>query len=134
MQPAIPPVPDGRLPGTPPNREWSLAEVRRIFRSRGALAGLRHWLIVRGSVLLVLFALLYVGNGLLIGWRAAYDVTTGIVSPGSTAAPWAAWPLSLAGWLAMPAVTGAVAGYVLSVAIGGRRQQSIDAALAERDD
>ncbi|MBU2664646.1 hypothetical protein KOI35_14175 [Actinoplanes bogorensis] len=56
----------------------------------------------------------------------------GITSPGSPAiaVPVLAWPLSAAGWLAAPAVFGAVAGAVVSVSIGGRRQRPIAEALS----
>ncbi|MFI5954387.1 DUF6313 family protein [Cryptosporangium sp. NPDC051539] len=119
------PDPPEPSPVEPPPREsvWDLA--RRALRSREAMSGLVHWLVVRGSIIFALFAIVYVANGLLIGWQSTYDVTLGIRSPGDTSVAWAAWPLSLAGWLAMPAVAGAVAGYVLSVAITNRRQDSI---------
>lgn len=97
----------------------------------GAYAGIRHWLLVRGTVLLALFALLYVANGVATGWRTAYDIAIGITSPGdkSVVAPMLAWFLSVAGWLAMPAVCGAVAGVVVSMAVEGRRQRPIGEAL-----
>jgi hypothetical protein len=127
------PAPPAHLPGSPPPRERVRDVLRRAVRSRDALVGVRHWLLVRGSVLLTGFVLLYVANGLVIGWPNAYDVALGIQSPGKTTTAWLAWPLSLAGWLAMPAVTGAVAGYVLTVGIAARRSKTIEQKLAERD-
>lgn len=84
--------------------------------------------------MLAAFALLYVANGVVIGWRTAYDVTIGITSPGdeSVSAPTLAWFMSVAGWLAAPAICGAVAGVVISVAIKSRRQRPIDEVLTKR--
>jgi|SRR3954454_1833133 hypothetical protein len=115
----------------PPDRLWD--RLRRRFRAFGSYTGLRHWLLVRGTVLLLAFAALYVANGLAIGWKTTYDVTIGITSPGDddVAVPVLAWFMSLAGWLAAPAVFGAVAGVVISVAITGRRQRTIGEVLTK---
>lgn len=85
-------------------------------------------------MLLTAFALLYVANGVVIGWKTTYDVTIGITSPGDgkVPVPALAWFMSLAGWLAAPAVCGAVAGVVISVAINGRRQRPLREALTKK--
>jgi hypothetical protein len=49
---------------------------------------------------------LFMINGFVIGWSDAYDVTVQITSPLDTAQRWVAMPLSLAGWLVWPSVTG----------------------------
>ncbi|GAA2637859.1 DUF6313 family protein [Paractinoplanes durhamensis] len=99
----------------------------------GAYAGIRHWLLVRGTALLAMFASLYIANGVATGWKTAYDVAIGITSPGDkiVVAPVLAWFLSAAGWLAVPAVCGAVAGIVVSMAVEGRRQRPIGEALTK---
>jgi Family of unknown function (DUF6313) len=68
-------------------------------------------------------------NGLEVGWGNAYAVTVAIKPPGEVHYLWA-WPLSIAGWLAMPGLTGAVAGYVVSSSIGGRRSIKIEKRFA----
>jgi hypothetical protein len=80
--------------------------------------------------------MLYLANGLVIGWKTAYDVTVGITSPGDkrVSAPMLAWFLSVAGWLAAPAVFGAVAGAVISAAITDRRRRPIGEALSRSSD
>jgi hypothetical protein len=75
---------------------------------------------------LVAYAGLYVANGFVIGWRAAYDVNLGVSTPATTAAPALAWCLSLAGWLVAPGIAGAVAGYVVSTSIAERRTKRLD--------
>lgn len=122
-----------RVPLRPPPRDRLRDRLRRRFRAVGAYTGLRHWLLVRGTILLVAFAALYVANGLLIGWKTAYDVTIGITSPGDgrVSVPVLAWFLSVAGWLAAPAVCGAVAGAVISVAITGRRRRPLSEVLTK---
>ncbi|MBB2943227.1 hypothetical protein FB565_002940 [Actinoplanes lutulentus] len=81
------------------------------------------------------FAALYVANGLVIGWKTAYDVTIGITSPGDkdVSAPLLAWFLSAAGWLAAPALAGAVAGTIVGSAVTDRRQRSVAEALPKED-
>ena len=90
----------------PPPREGPVALARRWWHSRGQHRPLRYWLLFRGIPALVTFTALFVANGLVIGWRNAYDVTLSITSPAATTSPVLAWPLSLAGWLVGPAVAG----------------------------
>ena len=85
----------------------------------------------RGIPALLAFTALFVANGLVIGWRNAYDVTLSITSPAATKSLVLAWPLSLAGWLAGPAVAGAVVGYMITAGIEGRRKKPIDETLGE---
>lgn len=99
--------------------------LRRWWRSQGHRRNLRYWLLFRGLPVLVAFGLLYVATGVVVGWRDAYDVCLGIESPAKTSAPVLAWFLSVAGWLVMPGVAGAVAGYVVSDSIGSRRSRSL---------
>ena len=121
----------GRVPLQPPPADRLPDRVRRRLRALGAYSGIRHWLLVRGSVVLGALLVLYVTNGMINGWKIAYDVAIGITSPGDevVAMPAPAWLLSVAGWLGAPAVFGAVAGAVVSIAIGERRRQSISEAL-----
>jgi Family of unknown function (DUF6313) len=131
MQPT--PLAGARVPGRPPPPDRFRDLLRRRLRALGAYTGLRHWLLVRGSVLVAGFAALYVTNGFVIGWKTTYDVTIGIVSPGSAdvSAPVLAWFMSVAGWLAAPAIAGGVAGTIISMAIGRRRQRSISEVLTK---
>ncbi|MGN9915845.1 DUF6313 family protein [Micromonospora palomenae] len=80
------------------------------------------------------YGLLFVLNGLIIGWQTAYDVNIGITSPAVTALPALAWPLSIAGWLVAPGIAGAVAGYVVSSSIRSRRRRRIDNLFRENAD
>jgi Pentapeptide repeats (8 copies)/Family of unknown function (DUF6313) len=87
----------------------------------------------RGIPVLVVLAALFVGNGLVIGWRTAYDVMLAITSPADTKLPVLAWFLSVVGWLIGPAVAGAVAGHMVNAAIGARRKKPIDQLFTEVD-
>ncbi|MFU8875517.1 DUF6313 family protein [Micromonospora sp. SL4-19] len=120
------------LPPAPPDRPSE--RLRRWWRSRGQREGLRYWLLFRGAPALVAYGLLFVLNGLIIGWRSAYDVNIGITSPAATASPALAWPLSIAGWLVAPGIAGAVAGYVVSSSIRSRRRKRIDNLFREHAD
>jgi hypothetical protein len=104
-------------------REPLSEHARRRWRSRGRHGRLRYWLLFRGAPIAAVFLLVYVANGLVIGWRDAYDVTLAIISPAQTSSPLLAWVLSVAGWLVAPGLAGAVAGYVISAEIEARRRE-----------
>ncbi|MER5425347.1 DUF6313 family protein [Streptosporangium roseum] len=118
----------------PPPREPVRHGIRRWWRSLERHHGLRYWLPTRGAPILAVFGLLFAVNGLTIGWRRAYDVTIGITSPADTSIPVLAWFLSVAGWLLAPGIAGAVAGYVVSDAIGARRTRPLDDFFPEAGD
>src|SRR6476659_1565179 len=123
---ASPPSSQGGVDLAPPPREGPVALVRRRWRSRGQHRPLRYWLLFRGVPALVAFVALFIANGLVIGWRNAYDVMLAIISPAATTSPALAWLLSLAGWLVGPAVAGAVVGYMITAEIQGRRKKKFD--------
>ncbi|MFJ4710071.1 DUF6313 family protein [Streptomyces anulatus] len=75
--------------------------------------------------------MLYVLNGFLIGWADAYDVMLGISSPAEVSPQWCAWPLSLIGWAAIPAIVGAAAGYVITEQIKAHRARELSVVLSE---
>jgi Family of unknown function (DUF6313) len=79
----------------------------------------------------VAFVALFIANGLVIGWRSAYDVMLAITSPAATSSPALAWLLSLGGWLVGPAVAGAVVGYMITAEIEGRRKKKFDELFRE---
>jgi hypothetical protein len=116
---------DFPIPVTAVARERRRDLLRRWWRSRGHQHNLRYWLLFRGLPVMVALTVLYIVTGLVVGWRDAYDVSLGIESPAETSAPVLAWFLSVAGWLVMPGVAGAVAGYVVSDSIGSRRSRSL---------
>lgn len=99
--------------------------MARWWRSRDALSRLHRWLVLRALPLLVVFLGLYVLNGSLLGWTTAYNVLIGIDSPGDVSSPWSAWPLSIAGWAAIPALVGGAVGYVVTAQIQAHRTREL---------
>ncbi|WP_261958446.1 DUF6313 family protein [Streptomyces nigrescens] len=81
--------------------------------------------------MLAVCAGLYVLNGFLIGWANSYEVMTGITSPAEAHPQWCAWPLSLAGWAAIPAIIGAAAGYVITEQIQAHQARELSDVLDE---
>ena len=69
-------------------------------------------------------------DGTTIGWVKAYEVMVAIISPSDTTNPALAWPLSVAGWLAGPAIAGAVIGHIVSAAITAHRTESFNEIFA----
>jgi hypothetical protein len=125
-------------------RETWRERVRRRWRSLTRYTGLRFWMLSRGMLMLVTVGILYVAGGLVIGWQTAYEIAVGITSPDSVASPPAAlptspapsaavvvlaWALSLTGWLVVPGIAGAVAGYVVTAHADQRRDRPLDSFL-----
>ncbi|MET9544201.1 DUF6313 family protein [Streptomyces sp. NPDC006627] len=116
------------LPPQPPGLRRLLL---RWWRSRDALPRLQRWLLLRAVPVLVVFVVLYSVNGLLVGWTDAYNVLTGIESPGDVSAKWCAWPLSVAGWAALPALIGGFVGYLVTGQIQAHRTEELAQIIAE---
>ncbi|MEU6655958.1 DUF6313 family protein [Streptomyces sp. NPDC046900] len=112
----------------PPGRRQRL---RARWADRHALPRFSYWLVSRGVAVLVMCGALYVLNGCLIGWANAYDVMTGITSPSTVRSQWCAWPLSLTGWAAIPAIIGAAAGYLITEQIQAHHAREMSDVLHE---
>jgi hypothetical protein len=112
----------------PPSRRQRL---RAWWADRHALPRFGFWLLSRGAAVLTACLVLYVLNGLLIGWAPAYEVMTGITSPAAVRPQWCAWPLSVTGWAAIPAVIGAAAGYVITEQIQAHHARELGDVLDE---
>lgn len=85
----------------------------------------------RGAIVLTMCGALYILDGFLIGWANAYDVMVGITSPADVHPQWCAWPLSLIGWAAIPAIVGAAAGYVITEQIQAHHARELHDVLDE---
>ncbi|MFE6838574.1 DUF6313 family protein [Streptomyces sp. NPDC057705] len=121
-----PPLPPAGPP--PPGRRQRL---RARWAARHALPRFGYWLLTRGAVVLGVCGALYVLNGLLIGWADAYEVLIGITSPAEVRPQWCAWPLSLTGWAAIPAIIGAAASYVITAQIQTHHARELSDVLDE---
>ncbi|MFI2764288.1 DUF6313 family protein [Streptomyces echinatus] len=121
------PVPSPGGPPPPSRRQ----RLRARWADRHALPRFGFWLISRGVTVLAMCLVLYLLNGLLIGWAPAYEVMTGITSPAAVHPQWCAWLLSLAGWAVIPAIVGAAAGYVITEQIQAHRARELSDVLAE---
>ncbi|WP_425246442.1 DUF6313 family protein [Streptomyces sp. NEAU-NA10] len=82
-------------------------------------------------MVLALCAILFILNGVLLGWAAAYEILIGIASPAKADPGWAAWPLSVVGWAAIPAFVGGTAGYLITAQITRHQTRDYDAVIAE---
>ncbi|MGB8943012.1 MAG: DUF6313 family protein [Streptomyces sp.] len=109
----------------PPKATW-LEQTRDMFRSLSRLNRPRYWLVARAPAWITMFCLLYILGGLLLGWRAAYEVLVGLQPPGDTKVPAYGYVLGMLGWLLVPAIIGGAAGYLVTRQIDRRR--TVDAA------
>ena len=128
------PTAEAAINAPPPPRRTTWQQLRRRWLSLGRHRPLRYWLLARGLPVFTVLAVLYVLDGALNGWRAAYEVMVLIRSPVGAEVPLPAWLLSIAGWLLMPALAGAIAGYVISTAVGERRTRPIAEAMSGEPD
>ncbi|MFE0374150.1 DUF6313 family protein [Streptomyces inhibens] len=87
--------------------------LRRLWRSRKALAGLTQWIIDAGLPFAAVITLLYVFAVRAASPGAVYRTFTLIDAPQHTLL----WLASVIGWLAVPAVIGGVAGHVIATRI-----------------
>ncbi|MFF5307609.1 DUF6313 family protein [Streptomyces sp. NPDC013161] len=108
-----------------------MEQTRDAFRSLSRLNRPRYWLVTRGPAWLTVFGLLYVVGGVVLGWRAAYEVLVGLQSPGDTNVPAYAYALGLLGWLLVPAIIGGAAGYLVTRQIDRRRTVDAEDLLAQ---
>lgn len=97
------------------------APVTRYWRSRYLPSGITYWTIVFGVPSVLVVAALCTGSGLLNGWATTYELLVGIGSPATAAVPAAAFPVSLVGWLIVPATVGGLAGFLVQKQITGYR-------------
>ncbi|MEU5236855.1 DUF6313 family protein [Streptomyces lydicus] len=87
--------------------------IRRLWRSRKALAGLTQWTIDWGLPFATAVTLLYVFAARAASPSEVYRTFTLIDPPQHTLL----WLASVIGWLAVPAVIGGVAGHVIATRI-----------------
>ncbi|WP_326595968.1 DUF6313 family protein [Streptomyces sp. NBC_01803] len=118
----------------PPPPPGVARRLRLWWVSRDALPSLPRWMLLRAGPFLLATVMLYIGNGVLIGWAGAYNVLVGITSPADADPQWCAWPLSLAGWALLPALIGGVVGYLVSAQIEAHRSRDLAEILAELRD
>ncbi|SDP39467.1 hypothetical protein SAMN04487981_121139 [Streptomyces sp. cf386] len=120
------------MPGIqPPPPPGLRRRVSRWWRSRDALSRLHRWLLLRALPLLAVFLGLFALNGALIGWTDAYNVLVGIDSPADVSPQLPAWPLSIVGWAAIPALVGGAVGYAVTAQIQTHRTQELTEILDE---
>jgi hypothetical protein len=112
-----------------PPREGVGGFARRLWRARRQLSPLQYWMsFVAGPASLV-FSGLCVGSGAVNGWRTSYDVALAITSPWDRTqvrVVLIAVPLSLAGYLLVPAFLGAIVAHLVTRAIEQQRQSTAE--------
>ncbi|MGW3353273.1 DUF6313 family protein [Nonomuraea rubra] len=108
----------------PPPRAPLVARCRRFVRSLAALSKTRYWLLTRALWVALVFIVVFVVDGVLIGWATAYEVLIGIKSPADAGSAPVTWLVSIVGWLAIPAFVGGTVGYLVTRQIEARRRRS----------
>jgi len=113
--------------GSPgPQPETLRAKARRWRRSLKAMPSFSKLLLSWGVPFAIILLALLLLNGFIIGWWNSFDVLTGTISPVNSRSPALALVLAITGWLLVPAVVGALAGYAVNRRISGWRDQKIE--------
>lgn len=111
-------------PGRPPRRGVLSAVGLGFSLALESLKNRHHWFLTRALWFLLAFGVIFAADGILVGWSTAYEVMIGIASPADVGYPFVSWPVSVVGWLMIPAFVGGVAGYLVTWQIDGRRTES----------
>jgi hypothetical protein len=90
-----------------------------------ALNNLPYWLWRRGKLIIIPLVVWFCVMWWFTGWSDAWDMLVGRATPRNAPYPFWNWPLSVAGWLVIPAFIGAIAGYVISSEVEGRRKSTM---------
>ncbi|MFE8965135.1 DUF6313 family protein [Streptomyces iakyrus] len=90
-----------------------------------------HWLKYKSWKWVSVVFVLYLVAGFGIGFIDAWEILVGRESAKDAAWPGATWPLSILGWLLVPAFIGGVAGYVVTSQIESRRVRPMKALLED---
>jgi hypothetical protein len=104
-------------------------------RRVAALNKFPNWLVRRGWIVPAVVGVWYVAAWAILGWSDAWDVLVGRATPRNGRYPWVEWPLSVLGWILVPAFIGAVTGYLLNADIEKRRhatEEEIDKRIEKR--
>lgn len=117
--PAITPPPPTSL-DPPPARENTTRKVRRWYRTRKSFSGLTQWFIDFGLIIIALLGLIFFLGTYKHSLNTAYSVMVGEGKPWEDKGSiFPTWTLSLIGWLAIPAIIGGTAGYIIHKRIDG---------------
>ncbi|MEV6342987.1 DUF6313 family protein [Actinoplanes sp. NPDC051851] len=122
-QPPESPVPPSRKQRTP---KRSFRDKIKFARwSLDGLPNISHFITLWVSPILISYLALFTANGILNGWLNAYKINLAINAPWDEKDhlnhPWLAVPLSIAGWLVIPVMAGAVVGYLVNFTLQRRR-------------
>ncbi|MER5864755.1 DUF6313 family protein [Kitasatospora sp. NPDC002040] len=124
--PQIPPLPPALAP---PATRSARARLRRALRSRKALSGLTQWVIDWGVPQVLVLGTGYVLVAVhRLGWSKTYNAATMMTPPDGRSA----WPVSLVGWLLVPAIIGGLAGHVIATRITSVKAVSTTALFRRR--
>ncbi|MDQ0904598.1 hypothetical protein QFZ22_000583 [Streptomyces canus] len=115
-----------------PDKRSPLKRLKHRYDDNKAHAGkFEHWLKYKSWIWISVVFILYLVAGFGIGFIDAWEILVGRESAKDAARPWATWPLSILGWLLVPAFIGGVAGYIVTSQIESRRVRPMKELLAE---
>ncbi|WP_141754371.1 DUF6313 family protein [Streptomyces agglomeratus] len=111
-------------PPPPPDETWKERLQFWWEINKASTNKLRYWLFFRAWWVILIIAGLYLANGFLIGFGDTWEI---LVSPSSEKEeyPALAWPLSVVGWLIVPALVGGISGYVVTQQTDRRRARPL---------
>lgn len=111
---------------TPDQRSWRTRRKHRREEKRAYEGKLEYWLKRKSWKWISVVLILYVIAAIKIGPVDAWEILVGRDSAKDACWPVVTWPLSIVGWVFVPAFIGGVAGYVVTSQIDSRRGRSIE--------
>ncbi|MDF3142151.1 MULTISPECIES: DUF6313 family protein [unclassified Streptomyces] len=115
----------------PDKRSWLKRLQHRIDENQAHAGKFEHWLKYRSWKWISVVFVLYLVAGFGIGFIDAWEILVGRESAKDAAWPGVTWPLSILGWLLVPAFIGGVAGYIVTSQIESRRVRPIKELLED---
>ncbi|WP_328761057.1 MULTISPECIES: DUF6313 family protein [unclassified Streptomyces] len=101
----------------------------RVLVDVHAMGKLRHWL-WRAKWVFLGSMVLFVISCLRMGWSDTWETVVGRRSPKNASYPYMSWPLSVTGWLVLPALVAGVFAYLITSQADRRRTRTVSEVAA----
>lgn len=110
----------------PDSRSWWTRRKHDREEAKAHAGRFEYWLKYKSWKWIAAVFVLYMISGFGIGFVAAWEILVGRDSAKDAGWPAATWPLSIMGWILVPAFIGGATGYVVTSQIESRRVHSME--------
>ncbi|WP_406210719.1 DUF6313 family protein [Kitasatospora sp. NBC_01560] len=118
-------------PGPPPlagdSKSWLVRLKCWKAEQKALMNRLPYWILFKSWKWILIFLVPFLISGTVIGFGDSWEIFVGRTSAKNAGWPAVTWPLSVLGWMFVPAFIGGVVGAIVSAQIGERRADPSDA-------